>query len=47
MLSNKIQKLLEDVVAMTDNYPIPVVGYEPKEKKKKKEDKENEDPDKH
>ncbi len=46
MLSEKIQKLLEDVVAMADNYPISVVGYVTGEKKKKKVNKENNDPDK-
>lgn len=45
-LSERIQKLLEEVVAMTDNYPITMVGYVPKKEDKKKVDKENKDPDK-
>lgn len=39
MLSDKIKKLVEEVVAMTDAYPIPAVGYTGVELKKKKKDK--------
>lgn len=48
MLYEKIKKLMEEVVAITDNTPVEVIGCvgTEEEKKKKKVDKENQDPDK-
>ena len=45
-LSDRIQKLVEDVVAMADNYPIPVVGTTMVKPKKNKKDEEEKDTDK-